>query len=494
MEEQTLAEYSFDCEGMPVNVRILRRKGDLVPSYEVIIPGLAEGTKLVLNTQIKGELITEVKLDISEIVDPKQALAVKRKFEEKTAKLLERHFPSLDPSSRRVLSSYLLQNTLGLGELEAPMHDDNLEEIVVNSGREPVWVYHKSFGWCKTNILLKTDDAVYDYASMIGRRVGKQINVLNPLMDAHLATGDRVNSTLFPISSFGNTLTIRKFSRNPWTIPTLIELKTINARVAGLIWTCIQNELSILISGGSGSGKTSFLNAISCLFPPTQRVISIEDTREITLPKFLQWVALSTREPNPEGKGEVTMLDLLVNSLRMRPDRMIVGEVRRQREAEILFEAMHTGHAVYATLHADNAAETITRLTSPPIEMPKSMLPALSAIVVQYRNRKLGIRRTLEFAEVLKSGDANVLYRWDVRADELKEVNEATALVDTLSLYAGMTAKEVDAEIAEKASVLEWMVRHGIKDVDAVGAVAARYYASPQEVLDLVRADRPFEG
>ncbi|MEM4389961.1 MAG: type II/IV secretion system ATPase subunit [Candidatus Micrarchaeia archaeon] len=494
MEEQTLASYSFDAEGMPVNVRIVRRPGEFVPIYEIAIPGLAEGTKLVLNTQIKGELITEVKLDISEIVDPKQALAVKKKFEEKSARLLERHFPTLDESSRRVLASYLLMNTLGLGELEAPMHDENLEEVAVNSGKEPVWVYHKTFGWCKTNINLKSDDAVYDYSSMIGRRVGKQLNILNPLMDAHLATGDRVNATLFPISPFGNTLTIRKFSRNPWTIPTLIELKTIDTRVAGLIWTCIQNELSMLISGGSGSGKTSFLNAIACFFPPTQRVISIEDTREITLPKFLQWVALSTREPNPEGKGEVTMLDLMVNSLRMRPDRIVVGEVRKQREAEILFEAMHTGHAVYATFHADNAAEAVTRLTTPPISMPKSVLPALSAIVVQYRNRKLGIRRTLEFAEVLKSGDVNVLYRWDIKADALREVNAMSALVDTLTLYAGMTVKEVEEDIAEKAGVLAWMVRHGIKDVDAVGAVVARYYASPQEILELVRADKPFEG
>ncbi|VVC01124.1 putative KH and PIN-domain containing protein [uncultured archaeon] len=346
-------------------------------------------------------------------MDPKKRDDVKRKFDSRARFLLSKHFPALSEADKSVLAAYLLQNSLGLGELEPLMHDERLEEVAINSASEPVWVYHKKYGWCRTNVMLKSEDAVYDISAMIGRRIGKQINVLTPVMDAHLGTGDRVNATLFPVSSSGNTITIRKFSKNPWTIPYLIELNCITPQVAGLIWLCIQDELSLIVSGGTGSGKTSFLNAISCLIPANQRVISIEDTRELTLPHFLQWVPLVTREPNAEGKGEVTMLDLLVNSLRMRPDRIIMGEVRKQREAEILFEAMHTGHSVYATLHADNAQETITRLTTPPISMPKETLSSLAGIVVQFRHRRLNVRRTLEFAEVHKSGDIIVLYRWD---------------------------------------------------------------------------------
>ena len=217
----------------------------------------------------------------------------------------------------------------------------------------------------------KNEEMIYDYASMIARKVGRQINVLNPMLDAHLPTGDRVNSTVFPISQFGNTLTIRKFSKNPWTITNLIRSKTVSPEVAALIWICIQNELSLIVSGGTGSGKTSFLNAMAGLIPANQRIISIEDTRELTLPSFLHWIPMNTREANPEGKGEVTMLDLMVNALRQRPDRILVGEIRRQREAEILFEAMHTGHSVYATLHADNSEQTISRLLNPPINIPK---------------------------------------------------------------------------------------------------------------------------
>src|SRR6056297_296808 len=221
---------------------------------------------------------------------------------------------------------------------------------------------------------------------MIGRDVNKEITALNPLMDAHLLTGDRVNATLNPISTKGNTITIRKFAEDPWTITKFIKQGTINVEAAAFVWLAIQNEMSVLIAGGTGSGKTSMLNVVSNFFPSNQRILSIEDTRELTLPKNLHWVPMETRLPNPEGKGGVTMLDLLVNSLRMRPDRILVGEIRRQKEAEVLLEAMHTGHSVYATIHANNADEVITRLTNPPIDIPKPMISSLSLIIVQNRN------------------------------------------------------------------------------------------------------------
>ena len=490
-KERLIDEYVINAEGMPVNIRIMIGR-DFVPLYELLIPGLGEGTKIVLNT-MKGELITEVKLDISELINPKMAASVKRKFEEKARRLLDRHFMTLTDETKRILASYLIQQMLGLGELEPLLHDDHLEEIAVNSSDEPVWVFHKVHGWCKTNIRIKTEDKIYEYAASIGRRIGKQITMLNPLMDAHMPSGERVNATLFPVSMHGNTITIRKFARNPWTMSLLMEKNTISPEVAALIWLCFQNELSMIVSGGTASGKTSFLNAISVFMPPNQRIISIEDTRELTLPKFFQWVPMTTREANVEGAGEVTMLDLLVNALRQRPDRLLVGEIRRQKEAEVLFEAMHTGHSVYATIHADNAGDTITRLVNPPINIPKTMLDAISTIVVQFRHRRLGIRRVLEFAEVLKGGDVNVLYRWDLKSDTIKEINELSVLADTLALYAGMTHQEIMESVSEKAKVLRWMLKHQVKTVDDTGLVIARYYTNPEEVMSMVNVDKSFD-
>ncbi len=497
MKVPLLANYSFESENIPISVKIVKL-GDFVPRYEITTPTVDAWTRKMLESKLRGELVSEVKLDISEILDPKKFDEVKAKFMEGARRIIDRNFKEQlpDPRARNILSVYLLQNTLGLGKLESLLADEQLEEIVINNSQEPIWVYHKRAGWCKSNILLESEEQIYDYASTIARKIGRQINILNPTLDAHLPTGDRVNATLFPISQFGNTLTIRKFSKNPWTITTLIKSATVSPEVAALIWLCMQNELSLLVTGGTGSGKTSFLNAISAFIPANQRIISIEDTRELTLPKFLQWVPMVVREANPEGKGEITMLDLMINALRMRPDRIIVGEIRRQREAEILFEAMHTGHSVYATLHADNTEQTISRLTNPPINIPPQMLDALSGVVVTFRHRRFNIRRVLEFSEILKKGEFNVLHRWTIKeagegfTDKIKQISKMTRLTEQLSLYAGMDDREIADNVAEKVSVLKWMVKQGYESVDQVGRIVSNYYVDPDGVLEVVKKNQ----
>jgi len=257
------------------------------------------------------------------------------------------------------------------------------------------------------------------------------------------------------------------------------------------------------VAGGTASGKTSFLNAIMPFIPPNQRVISIEDTRELMLPKFMHWIPLTTREPNPEGKGEVSMLDLMVNSLRMRPDRIVLGEIRRQREAEVLFEAMHTGHSVYATLHADNAEQVRRRLISPPIELPESMLEALHLVIVQFRHRARGIRRTFELAEVVPKEsergfrvDINVLYRWNpkkdsfdkvIKSDSLFDRSEKTRLFDEISMRTGKKAKEIEEDLKEKQVILQYMLDNKINHVNAVGKMIAEVYRDKGYVLEAIK-------
>jgi flagellar protein FlaI len=365
---------------------------------------------------------------------------------------------------------------LGLGKIDILLADPNLEEVVINNHTEPVWVYHRKHGWLQTNVRIYTEARIRHYATIIGRDVGKEITTLMPLMDANLASGDRVNATLNPISSKGNTITIRKFATDPWSIIKFINENSISLEAAALVWMAVQNELSVIIAGGTGSGKTSTLNVIANFFPPNQRIISIEDTRELVLPKTLHWVPLATRLANPEGKGEVTMLDLLVNSLRMRPDRIVVGEIRRKQEAQVLLEAMHTGHSVYATLHANNADEVVTRLTNPPIDIPKPMLASLSMIIVQSRNRRTGRRRTLQIAEVLPNGDPNVLLQLDVAKGDLVKVNNSETMLERLRLYTGMSPQQIQLDMAEKIKILKWMIKKNIVSVDAIGDVMMRYY------------------
>ena len=252
-------------------------------------------------------------------------------------------------------------------------------------------------------------------------------------------------------------MTIRKFRRDPWTIIDFIQNKTLSVEVAAFLWFAIQYELNILISGGTGTGKTSFLTTVLSFMPANQRIISIEDTREIKLPDFLHWVPMVTRMANQEGKGEITMLDLLINSLRMRPDRIILGEVRRAREAEVLFEAMHTGHSICATIHADTALQTYRRLTSPPISVPESLVEAVDVFVVMFRDRRKGIRRLYEIAEVLPQfgrdvgGEKiNLLYRWDSTTDKLEPYHESKKAVSKLEMLLGLNRQEINDELKKR--------------------------------------------
>lgn len=255
-----------------------------------------------------------------------------------------------------------------------------------------------------------------------------------------------------------------------------LKANTINYEATALIWQAIQYEMSMLIAGGTASGKTSMLNVLTNFFPPDQRIISIEDTREVKLPSFMHWIPMLTRLPNAEGRGGVSMLNLLQNSLRMRPDRIVVGEIRKPAEAEVLFEAIHTGHSVYATIHANTAEECVTRLTSPPINVPKVMIPALSLIIVQYRNRRTGKRRTFQIAEVTKDGKANVLYQYDANTDTLKRQNKSKTFLESIMLFTGTTESQIHKILQEKERMLHEMVDKDIRSVDDVMTHFAEYY------------------
>ena len=486
-----LKSYKIDSAGIPVTVNIYHEPGEFVPLYTVQMSAIGRTTGLILE-KIREELIDRVNLGILDITDSKKANFVESKFSEATKTLVRKYFPGLDEKSEEFFISYLVKKSLGMGDVELLMSDRNLEEIAVNSTSEPIWVYHKEFGWLKTNVILENEAQTRHYATMIGRKVNRQITVLEPLMDANLPTGDRVNATLMPISTTGNTITIRKFASKPWTISDFIKAGSISPSATALIWECVHYEMSAIIAGGTASGKTSMLNVVSNFFPPNQRIISIEDTREIRLPKFLHWVPMVTRLPNNEGKGGITMLDLLVNSLRMRPDRIVVGEIRRKKEAEVLFESIHTGHSVYATVHANNTKETITRLTSPPIEVPKSMLPAVSLILVQYRNRRTGLRRTFELSEIKEDGEPKVLMRYDASKDLLRKSANSVAIKKNLELYTGLSYNHIKKDLTEKEAVLKWLVKQNINTVDSVGRVMAEYYTNKGNLMKFVRANKPF--
>jgi flagellar protein FlaI len=477
-------------------VSVYRDASENRPFYKVDYPTVSEATDAYLR-ELKDEVASELPLYAIEGTDEER----KAHFDKRCNFVESRLAADLSGESKeatRALCGILLHSMYGLGDLEVLMADDWLEEVIVNNSHTPVGVYHRKYGWMKTSLSVKGEEETLNLASQIGRHVGRQISLLNPLLDAYLPTGDRVNAMLYPVSSLGNNLTIRKFARNPWTIVHFIDKQsqTMSSEMAAMLWQAVQYEMNVLVAGGTASGKTSALNALASFIPPHQRVMSIEDTREINLPSYQwNWIPSVTRTPNPEGLGEVSMLDLMVSSLRMRPDRILVGEIRRRKEAEVLFEAMHTGHSVYSTMHADTGAQLVRRLIEPPIEIPESEVQAVHLILVQYRDRRKNIRKTLEISEATPgmagSVEVSKIFSWRPRSNSFEKAREPRRYVEELNLHTGMTAQEAQKDVEEKQEILEWMLKRNMKSIDEVGAVMRAYYADPKVIVDAAKKNKP---
>ena len=479
--------YRLEVDGAYADVEL--RKDEEGLTYHLSIPEISTVTSIFLD-EIRNELISATTVSMKELTDPTLFYRIKRRFLEDSRKLLKEKLPHTEKAVEDFLVGTLMQEMLGLGKIEYLISDPNLEEIVIPSAKEPIRIYFKKYGWLITNIRIDREDEIVNYANIISRRIGRQITVLNPLLDAHLVTGDRINAVLYPVSTKGNTITIRKFARDPFTMIDMITGKTCNLEVAALLWLAIEYEMNVLISGGTGSGKTSFLNACMPFIPPNQRIISIEDTRELMLPEFLYWAPLVTRTPNPEGKGEVSMLDLLVNSLRMRPDRIVLGEMRKQQEAMVLFEAMHTGHSVYSTVHADSAAETISRLVNPPLNVPPNLLKSVNLNVVMFRDRRMNKRRVLQVAEFEadKGGaKANILYRLIPDRDEIVKHAESSRFFEDVTRNTGMSDVEVNEALKEKMRILEWMIKNGLRSLEEMGRVTNLYYRNKELLMKAIQ-------
>lgn len=488
---EIIEKYKVGMEKFDINIEIYREEGVL--KYKVIIPEISPATAALLSS-IKHELISSVSITTAEILNPEIIDTLKKRFSLKAEEYILDKLPHIDKKTKDFLITSIINEMLGLKDIEYILNDPSIEEVIITSSRENVRIFHKRYGWLITNIIIKSEEEIQNYANIIARRIGRQITTLTPILDAHLVTGDRANAVLYPISTKGNTVTIRKFARDPWTVIDLINNKTCTSGIFSLIWLAIQYEMNVLVSGGTASGKTSFLNVCMPFIPPNQRIVSIEDTRELNLPDYLYWCPLTTREANPEGKGEVSMLDLLVNSLRMRPDRIILGEMRRKEQAEVLFEAMHTGHSVYATVHADSVNHTIQRLTNPPIQVPPNLLGAVNLNIVMFRDRRKGIRRVFQLGEFVTSeGEAgmvvkpNIIYRWKPENDTIIPHSNSLRLFDDLSRHIGMTIKEINDEIMKKKTILDWMASKNIRGIKEVSKIMNDYYLMPDKIYAQAR-------
>ena len=393
------------------------------------------------------------------------------------------------------LARKLFQDLVGYGEIDPLIRDDNLEEIMVIGMNKPVFVYHREYGMMKTNILFKDADELMNLIDSIARQINRRIDQESPILDGHLLDGSRVNATIPPISADGPSMTIRKFKRDPLTIIDLINSKTISVELAAFFWLCFDGlgvkSANAIISGGTSSGKTTTLNALSSFINPKERIITIEDTLELQIPHE-HVIRMETRPPNVENKGELTMNDLVKNSLRQRPDRIIVGEVRGS-EAITLFTALNTGHSGFGTLHSNDARETITRLTNAPMSVPNIMISAIDFIIMQNRIYKpdgVSFRRISEVAEVsgIEEGvvQLNKIFEWDPQSDTIKNVGIASETLAEIAKVSGNSLNNLHEEIKNREIVLQHMINQNIRSIRDVSTVLEMYYLNPQKVLNRI--------
>uniref|UniRef100_A0A7J2U6D9 Flagellar protein FlaI n=1 Tax=Ignisphaera aggregans TaxID=334771 RepID=A0A7J2U6D9_9CREN len=354
-----------------------------------------------------AEVISEG--DVAEDVEERKKILLKRL--ESIVKLVDRSvdYSHLKEGMGKIpvyindyeyLKYYLIRDKIGLGFLEPFTRDPWLEDITCR-GMGFVYVVHKIFGPLETSIEFKSEEELDTFVIKLAERIGKPVSHARPIVDATLPDGSRINIVYgHDVSLHGSNFTIRKFAKVPISITQLIAWNTIDARLAAYLWILLNNNMSGFICGETASGKTTTLNAIAALIPPTYKVISIEDTAEVQLP-HLNWVRELTRDTGVK-ESSVSMFDLLRAALRQRPNYIIVGEIRGV-EASIAFQAMQTGHPVLSTFHASSVERVIQRLTGDPIKIPKSFMDNLNFILIQSAVWREGImvRRVLSVNEII---------------------------------------------------------------------------------------------
>ncbi len=369
--------------------------------------------------------------------------------------------------------------------LKKMLSSDDLEEIWINGPGLPVFVWHRSKGMVNTGYSFSRETIVA-FAKSIASMSGRPLSEDSPLLDAALSTGDRVAIALPPVSPRGPSITIRKFRRRLYSIVELIENGTINDLVGGFLWVAVEGlrvrPLNTLIIGGTASGKTTLLNAMCTFIPSNERVITIEDTRELNLSFIPNWEPLEAKPGYAGGKG-VTMDDLLKHALRKRPNRVIVGEVRGS-EATTLLQAMNIGHlGSMGTLHANSARDAITRLTSPPMSVPPEMIGVLDLIVclrVWYARGGTIIRRVSEIYVVGGLGEKkptmDPVFKYDITSDKIMMEAYPYLAYEKISEVLLTSPKEIEKEVEKRASILRSMVKNGIKELSETRRVFEKYY------------------
>lgn len=486
-------------------VQIVRNKRTHTMLYHVIEPKLSHDETLLLGF-IEETLVDVLELSPEELEKEGLEEYIKGKFDQVLFDYAIRlgDDDSSEEESRERLLYYVLRDFIGEGPIDVLMNDPMIEDISCDGPHEPVFVYHRKYEALTTTVRFRDHDQLDSFVIRMAQRAGKHVSIAEPILDATMRDGSRLQATLAKeVSAFGSTFTLRKFKDVPFTPIDLVRFGTMSGAMLSYLWMIIEAHMSAIYAGGTASGKTTAINALMMFIPPQNKVITIEDTRELRVPEP-NWIAGITRDgfgPRDEhGRqaGEIDMFQLLKNALRQRPEYIIVGEVRG-KEAYSLFQAMATGHAAYGTMHADSVDAVIHRLESDPINIPRSLLEALDVVAVQIQTRVGGkrVRRTKQLTEVVGLDPntreilTNAVFTWEPADDSFKYSGVSYAL-ERIAVDTGKTSREVADEMEHRVQLINHLVDLDERDYETIAQVIRSYYKDKDGVMEWMRSGRPW--
>jgi archaeal flagellar protein FlaI len=409
-----------------------------------------------------------------------------------------------------VLLYYLKREFIGLGRTDGVLRDPFLEDISCLGPGVPLYVFHRVFGSMRTNVQYDGEIELNKYIFRLAQIAGKHISIYQPILDATLQDGSRINLTLgTEVTRKGSTFSVRKFSHDPVSPIDLLRFGSVSPFELAYFWTLVEHHRSLLISGGTAAGKTTFLNAISMFIRPEDKIVSIEDTPEIQIDhqNWIQSVARTgygmggggasgisgvsgvSGHGAPKAAGSVTLFDLLVAALRQRPEYVIVGEVRGV-ESFTLFQAISVGHASMSTIHAGTIAELLHRIENEPMNIPRVLFQALDAVAfpAQVVMNTVRVRRVMSVTEVLevdaKTNEllTNDVFRWEPTSDSFSYLGRSFVL-EHISERTGKTLDALEAEMRRKERYLKLMDRLAMTYYRDVSRAIASYYVDASDAV-----------
>jgi flagellar protein FlaI len=467
----------------PFSSVVALRNSDGEAVYHLEEPPLSEMEQALMRTV--NERLRDILIMADEEPEDRARYVV-----EKVYGLLPQYRRSINRTTAYRLGYYFLRNLIGFGRIEPVMRDPAIEDISCNGPGLPVYVVHSRHGNMPTSLVFEELELT-SFTIKLAQRGGKLLSVAQPLMDAALPDGSRIQASLGrEVTSRGSAFTIRKFRESPLTCIDLIEGGTHTLDSIAFLWLSVELRCSMLVMGATASGKTTTLNALSQFIPPTKKIVSIEDTRELKL-WHENWLAAVTREGFTTAREDrIGMYDLLRSALRQRPDYLIVGEIRGE-EGLTLFQAMATGHTCYSTMHAGSVENAVHRMENKPIGVPRVMLASLDFFILQGQVDVGGraARKMLSLTEIngvdptSRNMRTNEVFRWDADTDELRTVAQS-ASIERGRAARGWSQRRLDEEFQARRAVIQGLVEAGDREFDSVARAVTRFYNDHRDGLE----------